>query len=487
MNRRWMLVSGLACSLAAASGASAQDWPQWRGPNRDARTSGFEAPATWPETLKKEWSVSVGDGVASPTLVGERLYVNYREEGKESARCLDAATGDEIWRFDVEAEARRGADGGFPGPRATPAVADGKVVILGVHGTLRCLDAETGKLLWENAEFEGEIPRFATSSSPIAVEGLCVAQLGGEGDGALVAFDLVTGAERWRLKGEAPAYASPAIVTLNDKQAIVTPTDRAMIAVDAASGKLLWKIDYVQGRYNAASPIIEGDELVYAGPTRGLTAVSLVSKDEAIDATELWKSPEATVQFNTPVKRENLIFGLSNAGQLFCVDAATGEMKWTAPLSEETPPAEGAPRAEDSRDQPRGEAAREGGRRPEGAGERSEPPGPRPDGPRPDGQPGGGRSFGDRGPGGPGGRFGGGGRRGGGGGRGGYGTIVDAGSALFALTPNGKLIAFEPTADAYKPLATYQVAEEGTYAYPIVAGKRIYVKDQNDLTLWTLP
>ncbi|HEV7278743.1 MAG TPA: PQQ-binding-like beta-propeller repeat protein [Pirellulaceae bacterium] len=480
MNRQWMWCSGLACSLAMANGAFAQDWPQWRGPNRDARVSGFEAPETWPDLLKKEWSVTVGDGVASPALVGERLYVNYREDGKETARCLDAATGKEIWRFDVPAEARRGADGGFPGPRATPAVADGKMAILGVHGTLRCLDAETGKLLWENAEFEGDIPRFATSSSPIVVDGLCVAQLGSEERGALVAFDLNTGEERWRLAGEAPAYASPALIALDGKQAIVTPTDRSLIAVDAASGKLLWKIDYLQGRYNAASPIVEGDELVYAGPTRGLTAVSLVSKDEAIDAKELWKSPEATVQFNTPVKRENLIFGLSNAGQVFCVDAETGEMKWTAPLSEETPSAES--------ERPAGERP-EGTPRRENSGERTEQPGQRSEGQRPEGRPDGRPGFGDRGPGGPGGpggRFGGGARRGGGG-RGGYGSIVDAGSALFALTPNGKLIAFEPTAEAYKPLATYQVAQEGTYAYPIVAGKRIYVKDQNDLTLWTLP
>jgi hypothetical protein len=77
-------------------------------------------------------------------------------------------------------------------------------------------------------------------------------------------------------------------------------------------------------------------------------------------------------------------------------------------------------------------------------------------------------------------------RRGGGGGGGGYGTITDVGSALLALTPNGQLTVYAPDGGAFQKLASYKVADDGTYAYPIAAGNRIYVKDRNSVTLWTV-
>jgi len=81
------VVAGMAVS------ARAQDWPQWRGPNRDARAAGFRSPATWPAELKEKWKVAVGDGVATPALVGDKLYVFTRQEGYEVLRCLNAADG----------------------------------------------------------------------------------------------------------------------------------------------------------------------------------------------------------------------------------------------------------------------------------------------------------------------------------------------------------------------------------------------------------
>src|SRR5437763_15663144 len=76
----------------------AQDWPQWRGANRDARAAGFDAPKTWPKELTKKWSVTVGDGVASPALVGDKIYVFARQGGAEITRCLEAGTGKELWQ-----------------------------------------------------------------------------------------------------------------------------------------------------------------------------------------------------------------------------------------------------------------------------------------------------------------------------------------------------------------------------------------------------
>src|SRR5438876_917748 len=95
MSARWLLV--VSVGIFGSCGAVAADWPQWRGPNRDAKVAGFTAPATWPKALTKKWEVAVGDGVATPALVGDKLYVFSREGGDEVVRCLEAATSKEIW------------------------------------------------------------------------------------------------------------------------------------------------------------------------------------------------------------------------------------------------------------------------------------------------------------------------------------------------------------------------------------------------------
>src|SRR5260370_26538104 len=155
--------------LLSASGVCAQDWPQWRGPNRDAKAAGFKAPATWPKELTQKWKVQVGDGAATPALVGDKLYVFTRQGENEVIRCLDAASGNELWQDKYEAQPAERAAGRFPGPRSSPTVADGKVVTLGVRGTLSCLDAASGKVVWRKDDFKGSLPQFFTSSSPIVV------------------------------------------------------------------------------------------------------------------------------------------------------------------------------------------------------------------------------------------------------------------------------------------------------------------------------
>jgi outer membrane protein assembly factor BamB len=95
----------LVILLACASFALAADWPQWRGPNRAAVVPDFTAPATWPKALQKKWSTPVGGGVATPALVGDKLYAFAYQAGKEVIRCLDAGTGKELWKNEYEARA----------------------------------------------------------------------------------------------------------------------------------------------------------------------------------------------------------------------------------------------------------------------------------------------------------------------------------------------------------------------------------------------
>jgi outer membrane protein assembly factor BamB len=393
------MLLGLSCLFA-------QDWPQWRGPERNARVTGFKAPKTWPKELTQRWKITVGEGVATPALVGDKLYVFSRQEGQEILRCLDAASGKEVWQDKYAAEGATGPARGFSGPRSSPVVADGKVVTLGVRGVLSCLDAASGKKLWRKDESKSSLPRFFTSSSPLVVDNLCIAQLGGEGKGAIVAYDLTSGDEKWKWTGDGTSYASPMLDTVNGAKEIVAETTGNIVGLNVADGKLLWKTAF-KVRYNACTPIVDGSTIIYSGAGGGTKAVKIEKQGEEQTAKELWSNKDNAVQFNTPVLKDGLLFGLSSNNALFCMSAKDGKTAWSKAL------------------------------------------------------PGTGR---DRG----------------------YGSIVDAGSVLLALTPAAQLIVLEPSDKEFKQLAAYKVANGGTYAYPVLAGNRIYIKDSNALTLWSI-
>jgi outer membrane protein assembly factor BamB len=301
-----------------------------------------------------------------------------------------------------------------------------------VRGVLSCLNAADGKVLWRKDDFQGAVPRFFVSSSPVVADSLCVAQLGGQDNGVIAAYDLATGGEKWKWAGDSPAYASPVLMTVGGVKLIVAQTETRMVAIALADGKLVWETPFaVQGRgYNAATPIVDGQTLIYCGSGRGATAVKLEKSGDVFAAKELWKNPDNSVQFNTPVLKSGFLYGLSAGNDAFCLNAQDGKTAWSAPLSPPAP-AEAAT-----------EAPPEGGKKRGG--------------------------------------------RGGGGGRGGYGSVVDAGSVLFALTPASELIAFQPDSKAYGELTRIKVSASPTHAYPVVSGNRIFVKDQDSVTLWTI-
>src|SRR5262245_17432602 len=226
-------------SLVAGS-LLAQDWPQWRGANRDAKATDFKAPKTWPKELTQKWKVTVGEGVATPSRVGSKLYVFSRQDDNEVTRCLNAADGKELWQERYESLGASGPAQSFSGPRSSPAVANGKVVTLGVRGMLSCLDAASGQKVWRKDDFKAW-PNFFPSSSPMIVDGLVIAQLGGRDNGALVGYDLATGNEKWKWNGPSPTYASPVLLTVGGTKLIVAQTESKLVAINAANGTLAWE------------------------------------------------------------------------------------------------------------------------------------------------------------------------------------------------------------------------------------------------------
>jgi outer membrane protein assembly factor BamB len=399
-------IAAVTVVLAVSAGcALAQDWPQWRGANRDGKAT-FNAPKTWPKELTQKWNVTVGLGDSSPAVVDNRLYVFARQDADEVIRCLDITDGKELWKEKYEATEVSGPSAGaHSGPRSSPAVAEGKVVTLGVGGVVSCVDAAKGKLLWRKDDFSGSWPRFYTASSPIIAEGLCIAQLGSESKGGIVAYALASGDQKWKWTEDGTAYASPVLLTVGGTKMIVTLTAKKIVGIGVADGKLLWEAPFpVQGRaYNAATPIVDGETVIYAGAARGTKAVKIEKTAEGFAAKELWSNPDNGVQFDSPVLKGGRIYGISQNGVLFCLDAKDGKTLWTSEL---------------------------GGR--------------------------------------------------------GFGSIVDAGSVLLALTPKGELAVFEPSGKEYKKLNAYKVTESETYAYPVPAAKGVFVKGKDSVSLWTV-
>jgi outer membrane protein assembly factor BamB len=305
----------------------AADWPQWRGPHRAAVVKDFKAPATWPKELQKKWSTPVGEGVSTPALVGNRLYTFGFEDGNEIIRCLDAGNGKEIWKNAYEARPAGGPARNFPAARSSPAVAAGKVVTLGVQGTLSCLDSARGTVVWRK-ETTGRPPQFSAACSPLLVDGLCVVQLGGDRNGSVVAYDLSDGKEKWKWTADGTKYSSPTLLTLNGLKAVVVETAGTISAINRADGKLLWSTDF-STRWNASTPLIDGDVLYFGGSGKPTTAVKLEKEGNKITGKELWSAPGTSVVYNTPVITNGLLFGLSERNEVFCIDTKTGKKLWS--------------------------------------------------------------------------------------------------------------------------------------------------------------
>jgi outer membrane protein assembly factor BamB len=390
--------------LAGASDLFAQDWPQWRGPNRDGKVTGFSAPQTWPTNLTQTWQVPVGKGDSTPALVGDKLYTFGRQDADEVVLCLDAASGKTLWESKYPADyVVTGPPARHPGPRSSPVVADGKVCALGVGGIFSCLDAASGKVLWRKQstnDFLGIGYKVDTAMSPIVVDGRCVVAVGGPTNGAFFAFDLASGEPKWKWDGNGPAFASPAVMTVQGTKQIVTLTAKYLVGLSLSDGKLLWQVPFEAAQGNNTTPIIDGQTVIYTGQGKGMFAVKIAAQASAFTATPLWTNASVGARFTTPVLKDNLLFGYN--GSFFCANAQTGATLWTDSTK-------------------RGQSA----------------------------------------------------------------AMLDAGSVILALTGNSELAAFKPSDKEYTELARIKIASTETWAHPVVAGKRVFVRDLDSVALWT--
>jgi outer membrane protein assembly factor BamB len=325
-----MAAAVLIGSAAAASAqGSTQDYPQWRGRNRDGAASGFTEPKAWPEKLTRRWKVEVGEGYATPIVVGKTVYAFTRRDGAEAITALDAATGKLIWRTDypapykaADAAAKHGA-----GPKSTPLFHNGKLYTVGISGVVSAFNATTGKLLWQKPE-PSEHPYFGMAASPIGDKDMVMLHPGSYGP--LTAYDANTGAVRWAADGNG-VYASPIIVELGGVRQIVSMTNKSVISVAVADGAPLWEHPWKPGGTDSAiTPIVYGETIIVASQRNPVTAIKPTRRDGKWVVEVVWENKEVSLFMSNPALIGDTLFGLSekSSGQFFGLDAKTGKTLW---------------------------------------------------------------------------------------------------------------------------------------------------------------
>ena len=321
-----LLVASVATPAAERSG---QDYPQWRGVNRDGAASAFAEPGTWPEALTRRWKVVVGEGYATPLVVGSTVYAFTRRNETEVMTALDAATGRELWHTGYPApyapDILAAAHG--VGPKATPLFHDGRLFTLGMTGIVSAFDAATGTIAWQTPA-PPEHPTYGMAVSPVGDGKLVIVHPGNHGP--LTAFDAKTGAVRWTGTGRG-AYASPIVVELDGVRQVVTITEDGIVGISLPGGAPLWEHAWPsRGTPGAITPVLHGETLIVSSQGMGVKALKPTRRDGTWVVEVVWETTDVSLFLSNPVLVGNTLFGLSEKarGQFFALDADTGHVLW---------------------------------------------------------------------------------------------------------------------------------------------------------------
>lgn len=336
---RTLFVLGMfACGLTAAE---AQDWTQWRGPQRDGTVAARNAPDSWPKSLRRVWRTEVGEGYSSPVVAGGRAFVHSRRDPEEIVTAVNLSDGKVIWqqKYSAPFQKNQYAVKMAKGPNATPLVAGTRLFTVGTTGVVTAWETATGRRLWSK-DFSQTVDTSklfcGTAASPLLSGGLVVVQVGSDVHGGqILALDPATGASRWEWRGAGPGYASPIALNVAGTDQIATMTDSSVVGLDAKTGRELWSVPFPdEWHENITTPVWTGTHLVVSGARQGTHAYALTRRQDAKQgwqALESWKNKDVTMYMSSPVYGDGLLYGHSvkRKGQFVALDAKTGEVRWT--------------------------------------------------------------------------------------------------------------------------------------------------------------
>jgi len=324
------LLIGVAClPPLLARGA---DWPVFRGPTRDGVSVERDWTHEWPGgEPPRLFQVNVRSGFSCPVVRGDRLWTMGSFRGSDTAVCLDANTGQEIWAHSYPALRLGTVKPDYEGTRATPTLEEDRLYTLSRDGKVFCFDAVSGAVKWQRDVSKDPgvaIPPWGFAGSPVVVGDLLILNVGTAG----VALDKAAGAIRWQSGKAMSGYATPTVYEIGGKSRVAIFAAERVVGLDTLSGKELWSVPWAtQYKINSADLIFHGGKLFASSAYNFGCALIDVANDKA---KIVWQNKDLMNHYNSSVLHAGFLYGFDGNNMqgngLKCVEFATGRTRWTA-------------------------------------------------------------------------------------------------------------------------------------------------------------
>jgi outer membrane protein assembly factor BamB len=314
----------------AVSNRALDDWPQWRGPNRDGRSAERGLLKTWPAGGPPlAWQAKgAGEGYSSFAAADGRLITLGARGDREYVIAFDAGSGKQLW---ATAHGRRFGNDRGDGPRGTPTVEGDRIYAFGASGDLSVLEASSGKVLWAVnvlQKFGGSNITWGLSESPLVLADRILVNAGGP-QSSIVALNKKDGAVLWRSQSDEAGYSSAVLHEGGGVREAIFFTGQRALGVDVADGRLLWSYDKVaNGTANIATPIVRGNHVFLSSDYgTGAALLELTPGGGSVRAREVYFTKEMRNHHASSVLVGDYLYGFSSA-ILTAMRFDSGQVAW---------------------------------------------------------------------------------------------------------------------------------------------------------------
>ena len=306
-------------------------WTNFRGPRRDGKYEEANISTNWPANgLPVVWKQPVGVGHASFVVADGKAYTIEQRRSQEVVAAYDMNNGRELWTQKWNAAY---TDETGDGPRATPTWDAGRIYALGATGELRCLDANSGAVIWGKnilSDNQAKNLPWAMAASPLIVDDKVIVLPGGTSGKSVVAYNKNSGAPVWRVLNDTQAYVSPMLVELAGRRQIIVVSASRVVGLAPENGALLWEYPWnTDMGINVSQPVMVDRNrfFISSGYGKGAALVEVKGSGNSFTASTIWENNNMKNKFNSSVLHNGYVYGLDE-GILVCLDVNTGERKW---------------------------------------------------------------------------------------------------------------------------------------------------------------